>query len=798
MIPVHVRSCVTLLSLCVLLQTSAALLYARDVPKQAAHRRLNHLFFIENKGQWHPDVLYLCRMGGLDAWITKYGLNYTFYRVEEQQQGGGAGYTNPAPGRFADGPRQNSILHGHRVLWKLEDCNEEPQREGRMVLEGYYHYLIGDDSAKYARYVGRYAEILLKSIYNGIDLRYYFDSGYLRYDFIVHPGASPEQIRFRLTGQYSDVARGNRLVYTTRFGEVAMMDLHTHQGGRSIASRFVKVGTNYRIAVGDYDRNQPLIIDPLVYATYIGGSFSDLAYGLAIDASGNTYTTGLTESPNYDITPGAFQTIGYDDVFVTKLNADGSGLIYSTFIGGGPNEDRGWDIAVDNDGQAYVTGWTYSSNYDITTNAFQKTFGGGATDVFVTKLNADGSALVYSTYLGGSGDDYGWGIAIDGSGNAYVTGYTFSSNFDVTPGAFKTASEGAGDVFVTKLNADGSALVYSTYLGGSFNDFGYAVAVDASGQAYVTGATGSMDFDITNGAYQTSHNGGVSDVFVTKLNADGSGLIYSTYLGGSATDKGWAIAVDAGGHAYISGQTSSVNFDTTAAAYQTTKGGGDDVFVARLNADGTDLIYATYIGGSGNDYGYGISVDSSGHAYTIGQTFSANYDITSGAYQTTNEGNGDVFITKISPAGSMLVYSSYFGGSGSDYGYDIIVDASGFAYATGQSFSANYDVTANAYQVTNAGYNDVFVMKLDLSFATGNENSPEIPDMFWQISPNPNNGQFIIQSRKAGVFELLEVTGRMIQTYPVTGSHEVNQPLPAGVYLVRNKSNNSLRKVIVQ
>jgi hypothetical protein len=220
------------------------------------------------------------------------------------------------------------------------------------------------------------------------------------------------------------------------------------------------------------------------------------------------------------------------DVFVTKLNATGTALVYSTYIGGS-YRDEGYAIAVDGSGNAYVTGYTKSTDYDVTPGAFQTTKEGGQ-DVFVTKLNATGTALVYSTYIGGSGYDYGYGIAVDGSGNAYVTGYTFSTDYDVTPGAFQTTKGGYRDVFVTKLNATGTALVYSTYIGGSGGDEGYAIAVDGSGNAYVTGYTYSTDYDVTPGAFQTT-NGGGGDVFVTKLNATGTALVYSTYIGGSNT-----------------------------------------------------------------------------------------------------------------------------------------------------------------------------------------------------------------------------------------------------------------------
>jgi hypothetical protein len=663
--------------------------------------------FIENKGQWHPDVLYLCRLGGLDAWITKWGVSYTFFKLEEKPS---AQAREPFL-REKFGRREVELI-GHRVLMKLRGCAAHPQREGREMLEGYYNYLIGNDPTRHATYVRRYKEAWVKGVYAGIDMRYYLEGGRLRYDWVVEPGGDPSQIVFGLEGsEKTYIDSEGRLVFTTRFGEVKLAELRVYQGDREITGRFVERPGGWGIVVGSYDPTQLLVIDPLVYSTYIGGSWYDAGHAIAVDGSGNAYVTGWTDSPNYDVTPGAFQTRngGRQDVFVTKLNAAGTALVYSTYIGGS-DDDRGYAIAVDGSGYAYVTGVTSSTDYDVTPGAFQTTNGGGW-DVFVTKLNATGTALVYSTYIGGSDNEVGYGIAVDGSGYAYVTGYTGSTNYDVTPGAFQTTNGGGWDVFVTKLNATGTALVYSTYIGGSDNEVGYGIAVDGSGNAYVTGYTGSTNYDVTPGAFQTTNEGG-QDVFMTKLNATGTALVYSTYIGGSGLDEGYGIAVDGSGNAYVTGYTRSTEYDVTPGAFQTTCEGGDDVFVTKLNATGTALVYSTYIGGSRDDYGYAIAVDGSGNAYVTGYTRSTNYDVTPGAFQTTKEGGRDVFVTKLNATGTALVYSTYIGGSGDERGNAIAVDGSGNAYVTGWTISTDYDVTPGALQTTNEGGADVFVTKV--------------------------------------------------------------------------------------
>jgi hypothetical protein len=663
--------------------------------------------FIENKGQWHPDVLYLCRLGGLDAWITKWGVNYTFFKLEEKPSAEGR-----EPFLREKLGRREVELIGHRVLMKLRGCAAHPQREGREMLEGYYNYLIGNDPTRHATYVRRYKEVWVKGVYAGIDMRYYLEGGRLRYDWVVEPGGDPSQIVFGLEGsEKSYIDSEGRLVFTTRFGEVKLAELRVYQGDREIGGRFVERPGGWGIEVGSYDPTQLLVIDPLVYSTYIGGSDWDHGYGIVVDGSGYAYVTGYTWSTNYDVTPGAFQTTngGLTDVFVTKLNATGTALVYSTYIGGS-GSDAGYGIAVDGSGNAYVTGYTSSTDYDVTPGAFQTTNGGGR-DVFVTKLNATGTALVYSTYIGGSNNDEGYGIAVDGSGYAYVTGETESTNYDVTPGAFQTTNGGYKDVFVTKLNATGTALVYSTYIGGSGEDYGYGIAVDGSGYVYVTGYTRSTNYDVTPGAFQTT-NGGGYDVFVTKLNAAGTALVYSTYIGGSNWDYGYGIAVDGSGNAYVTGLTSSTDYDVTPGAFQTTHGGvWWDAFVTKLNATGTALVYSTYIGGSGGEEGNAIAVDGNGYAYVTGYTSSTDYDVTPGAFQTTRGGGNDVFVTKLNATGTALVYSTYIGGSGDESGYGIAVDGSGYAYVTG-SANSGYDVTPGAFQTTNGGNSDVFVTKV--------------------------------------------------------------------------------------
>lgn len=393
----------------------------------------------------------------------------------------------------------------------------------------------------------------------------------------------------------------------------------------------------------------------LLYSTYVGGSLwddnEDSGTAIAVNSQGQAYVVGSSGSSDFPTTSGVYQPTHQNgqDVVVFKLNATGSGLLYSTFVGGAVGEDYGQSLALDNSGNVYVTGNTTSSDFPTTTGAYRTTKPGGTWDGFVFKLNSTASSLIYSTFFGGSGNDYGQSLGIDSSGNAYVVGYTTSTNFPTTSGAYQTTKPGGtNDAYVLKLNSSGSALSYSTYLGGSSDDYAWGVAVDGSGNAYVTGSTTSTNFPTTSGAYRTTAPT-AKNAFVTKINTTGTGLAYSTYLGGSGVDVGQTVTVDSNGNAYVAGYTLSSNFPTTSGAYQTTYGGAgaNDVFMTKLNTAGSALEYSTYLGGSEEDYAYGIAVDTSNNVYLSGSAGSG-FPTTSGTPQPNNvDGYLDAFVAKL-------------------------------------------------------------------------------------------------------------------------------------------------------
>jgi len=479
----------------------------------------------------------------------------------------------------------------------------------------------------------------------------------------------------------------------------------TPAGRVEIAAKYsLTPGRRVGFELARYDRRKPLIIDPqLVYSTYLGGNSADEAMAVAVDSSGAAYVTGDTSSGTFPIVSSLKTTNASIDAYVTKISPSGTSLVYSTYLGGGGN-DHGFAIAVDSAGSAYVTGDTSSTNFPVL-SGFQATMGGGFWDAFVTKLTAggalsystylggkgldeghgiavdssgaayvagftgstdfptqapiqsaskggydafvakispSGSSLVYSTYLGGAQDDQALGIAVDSSGSAYITGPTASSDFPVAS-AYQATYKFA-DAFVAKLSPSGSSLVYSTFLGGSGSEGSFAIAVDSSGSAYVTGRTLSADFPVVAGAYQSRLDGNY-DVFVTKFAPAGNALVYSTYVGGKGSEAGYAIALDSAGSAYVAGWTNSTDFPTLGQIQ--TDQANDDAFVFKLTPDGSALVYSTYLGGSSNDYAQGIAVDPTGAAYVAGWTDSTDF-ITKSPFQT-DQASTDAFIAKIEP-----------------------------------------------------------------------------------------------------------------------------------------------------
>ena len=699
--------------LCALVPASAQL-SIENTPSMAIQQLGQQpIAFTQNVGQWDEQVLYRANAGGATMWFTKDGAYYQFTRRVPTAEAALEAVLGRDEHRMRldHFDQERDSIESIMIKASFVGANLDPNMVGLEKMEYRCNYFIGNDPNEWRTDVPNYEYVLYEDIYPGIDLKYYGNGKQMEYDFIVSPGADPSQIQISYEGAKSlSVNQAGELEVETEWNTVTEQAPYVYQetesGLREVVGKYRLLENNtFGFALEkEYDSSLPLIIDPtLVYSTYRGGGSDDYGKGIAVDGSGNAYVVGTTNSSDFP-TENPYQATyhGGNDVFVTKLSSSGNSLVYSTYLGGS-NQDYGNDIAVDGSDNAYVTGYTDSPNFP-TLNPYQAGLY-GYYDAFVTKLNADGNGLVYSTYLGGGYKDYGYGIAVDGSGNAYVTGDAGSTDFP-TLDPYQADLHGTRDAFVTKLNANGNGLVYSTYLGRNNTDYGWGIAVDGSGNAYVTGSTNSTNFPIFHWYQAELH--GYYDAFVTKLNADGNGLVYSTYLGGYSSDHGLRIAVDGTGNAYVTGYTESTNFPTRDP-YQGDLHGGYDVFVTKLNAYGNGLVYSTYLGGGSSDFGYGIAVDGSGNAHVAGFTQSTDFP-TENPYQT-NQGDIDVFVTKLSSSGSSLIYSTYLGGGDNDWGRDIALDGSGNAYVTGYTNSTDFPIE-NSYQSTYQGGDDAFMTKL--------------------------------------------------------------------------------------
>ena len=620
------------------------------------------------------------------------------------------------------------------VRMRLVGANRDPRVLGVEPLPTRSNYLLGDEPRQWHTGVPHYARVRAEQVYPGVDLLYRGSRRQLEYDLAVAPGADPGRIRLAFGGAESIAIGGDgALVLHTAAGELVQPRPVVYQaaGGRrvEVAGRYVLLrpaadaaGSPPEVgfALGPYDRTQPLVIDPvLVYSTFLGGSGFDGCSAIAVDGAGNAYVTGGTDSTTFPGVDGSsIQPVetGTGSAFVTKIDAGGTSIVYSTFLGGGGG-DLGAAIAVDGAGNAYVTGATSSTTFPGVSGGSIQPAAGGGEDAFVTKINASGTAIVYSTFLGGSGNDSGAGIAVDGAGNAYVTGGTDSANFPGVGGSsLQPGLAGGADAFVTKINAAGTAIVYSTFLGGADFDVGHGIAVDGSGNAYVTGVTASTAFPgVDAGSIQPAYGGGFFDAFVTKIDASGTAVLYSSFLGGSDSDGGLGVAVDGAGNAYVTGFTVSPAFPGVGAgSLQPARNGVQDAFVTKIDASGSAIAYSTFLGGPGGDTGFAIAVDRAGHAHVTGLTSSTTFPgVTGSSIQPLNGGGLDAFVAELDGAGSAIVAASFLGGSGTDYGRGIAVDGAGNTYVAGSTSSAAFPgVGMSSIQPAIGGSADGFVVKI--------------------------------------------------------------------------------------
>jgi hypothetical protein len=606
-------------------------------------------------------------------------------------------------------------------------------------------YFRGQDPRRWRSGLRSYGGVRVREAYPGIDLVYYRGGRELEYDFVVSPGADPGRIALEVeAGQRARVAADGSLALTSAPGPIRIGRPVSYQEvdgvRRPVASRFVAVGKQVRVALGRYDHRRPLIIDPtLSFSTFLGGSGEDYALAVATDPEGRTYLAGRTTSLDF-ATFNARQPGfggGFTDAFIARLSPDGRTLQALTYFGGLGDESIN-DVAIDDAGDVYVAGDTNSADLPLR-NPIQGRFQGGTSDAFVARLNADIDQLDYATYLGGGGQDTGEGIAIGPSHTAYLTGKTGSLDFPTTLGSFQRRfGGGTTDAFVARLAENGESLRYSTYLGDlGEENFGTAagrIAVDGAGSAYVTGTTTSPRFPTTPRAFQRVLRGG-QDVYLTKLEEDGDRLVYSTLLGGGSREFGGDVAVNAEGSALVTGITESLNFPVTRNAFQQRFGGGSwDAFVTRFAPSGEEMICSTYLGGRGDEGAtFGSATDfgaagfrPNGDLVVAGRTDSFNFPL-AGPVQPLRGGFADGFFSRLSTDGERLLESTFLGGGANDVATDLAVDSGGDVRIAGFTASRDFPLVNPIQTIYAGGFTDAWALRL-------NEPAPPAPKPQLRVS----------------------------------------------------------------
>lgn len=669
------------------------------------------------------------------------------------------------------------------------DANAQVSGVDQLAVQS--NYFIGNDQKHWRTNVASYSKVKYQNIYAGIDMVYYGNQRELEYDFIVRPGSDLNKIKLHFDGAKSlQLADNGDLIikidngYLRKQKPLIYQEIDGHRElvtGNYIINKDKEIGFH----AADYDITRPLIIDPVLsYSTYLGGNNDDFSRAIALDAQGNTYIVGNTNSINFpgNNDPSANANDPIDPrrnphLFITKMNAEGNALVYATYIDGG-NEESGYSVAVDAQGNAYVVGVTTSEKFPVV-NAIQPKLG-GESDGFILKVNAEGSSLLYSTYLGGKSFDAALALALDNQGNAYVGSIGISSDFPISHIIDNRPSNNIfSNAFVTKFDSDGKKMDYSTRLSCDGNIYLQAIAVDAQGSAYLTGFTDGFKFPTANALQPnnaTQETFVAYDTFISKLNTQGDGLIYSTYLGGDRDDYGEGIAVDASGDVYITGYTFSRNFPTVNALQSALhpKVGdavGYDAFITKLNSAGSALIYSTYLGGSGDELASALAVDAGGNAYSTGFTSSKDFPITKGAIESTNDEGTSAYVIKLNSEGSALTYSTYLGGSSGDTGRGIAVDAQNNIYVVGSTTSADFP-TSKPLQL-GSGNTDAFITKIDL------ERQPILP-VFNSFSPKSGliGSTVIIEGSDLADVATVKFNG-IAATFSIASATSIKATVPA-------------------
>jgi len=732
------------------------------------------LYFIENSGQIDAGVDYYLHGKNTSIYFTPKGLTIAQRDPDNNAHKSGSKFKTDSG---------LSGETGYALRLDFIQSNPDVRPNGEEKTPAVISYFRGQQD-QWQTGLGTYQTIRYEELWPGIDLTYHGVSNRLKYNFHVQPGADPARIKLAYQGASSvQIAQSGELIISTPLGEfndqrpVAYQEVSGNRVNVPVAYKLDADTHTYSFNLGNYNSAYPLVIDPamLVYAGYIGGAITERGLGIAVDNDGHAYVTGWTcsDPDSFPVKIGPALVSGGDcDAFIAKVEADGSALIYAGYIGGDAN-DFGDAVAVDADGNAYITGFTYSDESTFPVTVGPDLIYNNEIDAFVAKVSPDGTDLIYAGYIGGDELDFGENVALDAYGNLYVTGITGSNedSFPVIIGpdlSFNGSADGTRiplpgyeglDTFVAKVKSDGTGLEYCGYIGGASDDATVVIsglftknvtishggiAVDATGHAYVSGTTRSDETTFPDGdgfgpipGLDQIH-GGFDDAYVVKVNPEGTGLVYASYIGGAENDRAFGMAVDGYGNAYIVGETFSdeTTFPVTQGP-ELVFGGDQDAFISKIDAAGQALIYSGYIGGDRFETATHVVVDTMGYAYLTGGTTSdeSTFPAVGGPDLIFNEladPGLDAFVCKVKPvpddaiATNNFEYCGYIGGTGDDIGFDIAVDHGGGVYVTGDTgsrdprstiYSPWFPVTVGpdlSWNGTGSASRQAFVAKIDM------------------------------------------------------------------------------------
>ncbi len=711
--------------------------------------------FVPNRGQAPAEALYSATIPGGALYLTRGAIVLDEWVAER---------TSPAE----EEPVTRRV--GRSVRVRFTGSNAAALVEAGGPGEARLNFIFGNDPAAWRTGVPVYASVVYRDLWPGIDLTFTSGADRIECSLDVGQGATAATARF---------------------------ELDEGDGASPVA---LDVAELAELLPGGADSGPRDDSNALLWSSYLGGSAEELGWSAAVDSHGNAIVTGLDTSTFFPTTPGAYDEVysGLGDVFVSKLSADGSQLLWSTFVGGDSLYfDYGYAVTVDANDNPVVTGYTRNTNYPVTPGAYDTDHNGSA-DVFVTKLSADGSSLVWSTFLGGGDHDIGYDVALDPAGNPVVAGRALSFDFPTSSGAYDDSPNGEEDGFIAKLSAAGDRLQWCTMLGGSLYDGVQSVRLDAAGAPLVCGYTASFDFP--GGSAD-----GLYDIFLSKLSPTGTALTWSRLIGGSSYDYGTDLALDSKGNPVFCGSTGSFDFPVTAGAYDETYNGDDDVIVGKLQGTNGDVLWATFIGGTAPVYeiAHGVVMGAGDRPIVAGTTPSADFPTTPDGFDTSHNGAGDVFVLRLDASGTQLEWSSFFGGPGEDYAFELAKSLTGDVVVTG-SVGDGFPVTAGAFDESyNGDISDVFVARIAL--ASMGSRAPEDDSgsgpLALSVGPNPVAATTCVSlslpAAAPAKLELFDVQGRRRAFLNggtlQPGAHAFDWsaltrsagPLPSGVYALR-------------